>query len=78
MHARVCVCVCVCVYAALGVHILFSGMFRSDEVPQATYEWYFANLFGATCHLEPNATVTHIVARRDGTEKVFFFVGSLR
>eukprot|EP00493_Phyllostaurus_siculus_P025278 UN25622 len=53
-----------------GVHIVFSGVFPNNERPEDTQEWKLAVQYGATCHLELNSQVTHVVAARAGTAKV--------
>jgi len=53
-----------------GVHIVFSGVFPNNERPEDTQEWKLAVQYGATCHLELNKRVTHVVAARAGTAKV--------
>jgi len=54
----------------LGCHVLFSGVIEHGMDPKRHRSWCMAQAFGATCHTERNPQVTHIVARRGGTEKI--------
>lgn len=54
-----------------GVHIVFSGVFRNDIKHQKQYEWILAEQYGATCHLKMNKNITHLVAAKIGTQKVY-------
>ncbi|KDN37201.1 hypothetical protein K437DRAFT_211866, partial [Tilletiaria anomala UBC 951] len=59
-----------------GCNIVFSGVIPLGEKPQervrvhSTDIWRVAEEFGARCSLGVNATVTHLIAAKAGTEKV--------
>jgi len=53
-----------------GVHLLFSGVFPLETNPREQALWKNAEYYGATCYEEFNDNITHLVAARDGTDKV--------
>lgn len=52
-----------------GVHMVFSGVFPLSSRPDSTDVWRTAVAFGATCHLDINPKVTHLVVVKPGTVK---------
>jgi len=53
-----------------GVHLLFSGVFPLGTDPKIHPLWKNSEYFGAKCHDQFNDSITHLVAARDGTDKV--------
>jgi len=53
-----------------GCHLLFSGVIEHGVDPKTHHCWVRAEAFGAKCYTELTSQVTHIVARRGGTEKI--------
>uniref|UniRef100_A0A6B2KYB7 protein-serine/threonine phosphatase n=1 Tax=Arcella intermedia TaxID=1963864 RepID=A0A6B2KYB7_9EUKA len=51
-------------------HLLFSGIIENSIDPRTHHIWKQAERFGAVCHTERDPEVTHIVARRAGTQKI--------
>ncbi|KAJ3339377.1 Carboxy-terminal domain (CTD) phosphatase, partial [Kappamyces sp. JEL0680] len=47
-----------------GVHIVFSGVIPIGHDPKRNDLWIQATQFGATCHLELNSSITHLIARK--------------
>ncbi|KAJ3258768.1 Carboxy-terminal domain (CTD) phosphatase [Boothiomyces macroporosus] len=47
-----------------GVHIVFSGVIPLAQDVRTHELWIQAQQFGATCHHELNATVTHVLAKK--------------
>ncbi|KIY69388.1 hypothetical protein CYLTODRAFT_420781 [Cylindrobasidium torrendii FP15055 ss-10] len=56
--------------ALRGVNIVFSSMFPLDVEPRTTDIWKMATAYGAQCSVELSSKVTHVVAGKQGTEKV--------
>jgi RNA polymerase II subunit A-like phosphatase len=52
------------------VHILFSGTCPLECSPQNHHLWHLAQQFGAVCYEHMTYRVTHVVAARDGSQKV--------
>jgi len=53
-----------------GVHLLFSGVFPLGTEIKTHPLWKNAEYFGAKCHEQFNDSITHLVAAREGTDKV--------
>jgi len=53
-----------------GCHLLFSGVIEHGTDPKRHPIWTRSEAFGAKCYTERTPEVTHIVARRGGTEKI--------
>eukprot|EP00002_Diphylleia_rotans_P016483 TRINITY_DN3207_c0_g1_i6.p1 TRINITY_DN3207_c0_g1~~TRINITY_DN3207_c0_g1_i6.p1 ORF type:complete len:318 (+),score=74.16 TRINITY_DN3207_c0_g1_i6:903-1856(+) len=53
-----------------GVTILFSGVFNLKNDPRENWLWKRAEKYGAECSLEWSDDVTHLVAFKDGSQKV--------
>lgn len=53
-----------------GVNILFTGVFPLGTNPKEQPLWKQAEHFGAQCFSQFNDTITHLVAARNGTDKV--------
>ncbi|KAJ3318363.1 Carboxy-terminal domain (CTD) phosphatase [Boothiomyces sp. JEL0866] len=53
-----------------GVHIVFSGVIPLAQDVRTHELWIQAYQFGATCHHELNTQVTHVLAKKTGTNKV--------
>lgn len=52
-----------------GVHLVFSGILPLDGRPERQPIWKAALEFGATCHVDINPQVTHLVTNKLGTVK---------
>jgi len=46
-----------------GVHIVFSGVFRTEDDPSDYTVWQLAQCFGAQCHYAIDEKTTHLIAR---------------
>jgi len=53
-----------------GIHLLFSGVFPLGTNPREQALWRNAEYYGAICYEQFNDNITHLVAARDGTDKV--------
>jgi hypothetical protein len=53
-----------------GVHLIFSGVFPLGTEPKMHTLWKNAEYYGAKCHEQFNDNITHLVAAREGTDKV--------
>jgi len=53
-----------------GVNILFTAVFPLETNPKDQPLWKQAEHFGAQCYSQFNDTITHLVAARNGTDKV--------
>ena len=53
-----------------GVRIVFSRVIPLDQPPQQHELWRRAEQFGATCSERADASVTHVISKALGTQKV--------
>ena len=53
-----------------GVRIVFSRVIPLDQPPQQHELWKRAEQFGATCSERADASVTHVISKALGTQKV--------
>ena len=53
-----------------GVRIVFSRVIPLDQPPQQHELWKRAEQFGATCSEKADASVTHVISKALGTQKV--------
>ncbi|KAL9934006.1 hypothetical protein V8E36_007088 [Tilletia maclaganii] len=54
-----------------GCHIVFSGVVPLGQQLETSEPWRMATEFGARCHRDLTSSVTHLVAARGGTAKVY-------
>ncbi|KAE8214124.1 hypothetical protein CF327_g2438 [Tilletia walkeri] len=54
-----------------GCHIVFSGVVPLGQNLELSDPWRTATEFGARCHRDLTSSVTHLVAARGGTAKVY-------
>ncbi|CAD6913183.1 unnamed protein product [Tilletia controversa] len=54
-----------------GCHIVFSGVVPLGQNLELSEPWRTATEFGARCHRDLTSSVTHLVAARGGTAKVY-------
>ncbi|KAK0550045.1 CTD phosphatase Fcp1 [Tilletia horrida] len=54
-----------------GCHIVFSGVVPLGQNQESSEPWRTATQFGAQCHRDLGSSVTHLVAARGGTAKVY-------
>ncbi|KAH6576163.1 hypothetical protein BASA50_002759 [Batrachochytrium salamandrivorans] len=53
-----------------GVHILFTSIIPLGLDPHRHEHWISATSYGAVCHIDLDAEVTHVIAGKTGTAKV--------